>query len=115
MSLTELGFDFLTAIPCNSSSIHFVVTITGDATPHTVGGCTSTVTTGQSTAPTGWTRVQFDPTLATPPISPSAHVQSISLDLDKGSIAVIDNITINNQPVAKGSSTTYTPPPSHDD
>jgi hypothetical protein len=114
MSLTELGFDFLTAIPCNSSSIHFVVTITGDATPHTVGGCTSTVTTGQTTAPTGWTRVQFDPTLATPPISPTAHVQSISLELDKGSIAVIDNITINNQPVGKGSSYSTSPSP-HDD
>jgi hypothetical protein len=114
MSLTEVGFDFLTAIPCNTGSIHFVITTT-NSTTHTVGGCTSTVTTGQSTAPTGWTRVQFDPTQATPPMSPSDHVQSISLDLNQGSIAVIDNITINRTAVGKGSSTTYTPPSKRDE
>jgi len=105
ISLTEVGFDSNSGIPCvNGGSVHFDIITTG-GTAHTLGGCTSTLTTNQSTAPTGWTRLEFDPSKATPPISAADHVQSISIELDKGSIAVIDNITVNGVTVGKGYST----------
>jgi len=111
MSLTELGFDFRAAIQCSTDSVHFLITTT-DGTQHTLGGCTSSAATAQSTTPAGWMRLRFDPSKATPPISPTDHVQSISLALDKGSIAVIDNIYINNAFTGKGSSTSYSTSPS---
>src|SRR6266849_5519927 len=106
ISLTELGFDFRASIQCSTNSIQFVV-ITTDGVKHTVGGCTSSPTTPPSSAPAGWMRLRFDPSQATPtPISKTDQVQSISIELDKGStstgsIAVIDNIEINGVPVGK--------------
>jgi len=111
MSLTELGFDFRASVQCSTNSLQFVV-VTADGVKHTVGGCTSSPTTPPSSAPTGWMRLRFDPSQATPtPISKTDHVQSISIVLDKGStstgsIAVIDNIEINGVPVGKRTTST---------
>ena len=111
ISLTELGFDFRASIQCSTNSLQFVV-ITTDGVKHTVGGCTSSPTTPPSSAPAGWMRLRFDPSQATPtPISKTDHVQSISIELDKGStstggIAVIDNIEINGVPVGKWATST---------
>jgi hypothetical protein len=109
MSLTEVGFDFNASIQCSTNTVHFIITTT-DGTSHTLGGCTSSLTSTQSTAPTGWMRLRFDPSKASPAISPSEHVQSISIEVGNGSsstgsIAVIDNITINGTLTGKGSST----------
>jgi hypothetical protein len=108
MSLTELGFDFRAGIQCSADSVHFLV-VTTDTMPHTVGGCTSSSTLPPSSAPTGWMRLRFNPSQASPPIT--SPVQSISLVLEKGStstgsIAVIDNIEINGVPVGKGATST---------
>jgi hypothetical protein len=111
MSLTELGFDFRAGIQCSTDAVHFLITTT-DGTSHTLGGCTSSAVTAQSTAPTGWMRLRFDPGTASPAINPNDHVQSISLVLDKGSIAVIDNIYINNAFTGKGSSNSSSTSPS---
>jgi hypothetical protein len=111
MSLTEIGFDSNASIPCGANSPKFVV-VTTDQVSHTVGGCTTNSTIPASAPPTGWTRFRFSTSQATPtPISPTAHIQSISLELgyastSTGGIAVIDNIEINSMPVAKGG--TYT-------
>jgi uncharacterized protein with FMN-binding domain len=110
MSLTELGFDFRASIPCSSDSAYFMV-VTTDGVKHSVGGCTSSPTTPPSSAPAGWMRLRFDPKQATPAIN--SPVQSISIELNKGSvttgsIAVIDNIEINGMPVGKGATWTST-------
>jgi hypothetical protein len=108
MSLTELGFDFRASIQCSTNSLQFVV-VTTDGVRHTVGACSSSSTTPASSAPTGWTRLRFDPRQASPAIN--SPVESISLELDKGStstgsIAVIDNIEVNGVPVAKVATST---------
>jgi len=111
MSLTEFGFDFNASIPCGANSPKFVV-VTTDMVSHTVGGCTTNSTIPASAPPAGWTRLRFSPSQATPPISSTAHIQSISLELGYGSassggLAVIDNIEINRMPVAKAPTTTW--------
>jgi hypothetical protein len=109
MSLTEVGFDFNADIQCSKNTVHFIIT-TADGTSHTLGGCTSSSTTTQSSSPTGWMRLRFDPSKASPAIAPNEHVQSMSIELGNGSgstgsIAVIDNIYINSAFIGKGSST----------
>ena len=111
MSLTELSFDFRTDIPCTSGSPLFQV-VAMDGTTHTYGGCKSSPTTPASSAPMGWTHVQFDLTQA--PSTLNSQVKSISLVLEQGSsstgsIAVIDNIQINKVPVGKGAAPTPNP------
>jgi hypothetical protein len=122
MSITELGVDFRASIHCSTNSIHFLV-VTTDGKSHTVGGCTSStnLATPSSTWPSGWTRLRFEASQASPAIN--SPVQSISIVLDKGStsmgsIAVIDNIQVNGTPVGKGAtsgststSTSPTPTP----
>jgi len=113
MFLTKLGFDMREGIQCSAGALQFVVvTTTGK---HTVGGCSSPKAV-QSSAPMGWTHLQFDPASATPPISSTDQVQSISIMLGKGStstgsIAVIDNIEINGVLVGKGTASTSTATP----
>jgi hypothetical protein len=114
MNLTELSFDFRAEIPCTSGSPQFLV-VTMDGTTHTYGGCKGSPTTLASSAPAGWTHVQFDLTQA--PSTLNSQVRSISLVLQQGSsstgsIAVIDNIQINKVPVGKG---TTAPPTPRDD
>jgi len=111
MNLTELSFDFRADIPCTSGSPQFMV-VTMDTKTHMYGGCKSSPTTPASSAPTGWTHVQFDLTQA--PSTMNSQVQSISLVLQQGStstgsIAVIDNIQINKVPVGKGAAPTPNP------
>jgi hypothetical protein len=111
MSLTELSFDFRASIPCSADSPHFVV-VTMDGTTQTYGGCKSSSAATTTSAPTGWTHLQFDLSQATR--ATSSPVQSISLVLDKGtastgSIAVIDNIAVNGVPVGKGAAPTPNP------
>jgi hypothetical protein len=110
MSLTELSFDFRASIPCSADSPHFVV-VTMDGTTQTYGGCKSS-SAAPTSAPTGWTHLQFDLSQATR--ATNSPVQSISLVLDKGttstgSIAVIDNIQVNGVPVGKGAAPTPNP------
>jgi hypothetical protein len=111
MNLTELSFDFRAEIPCTSGSPQFLVA-TMDGATHTYGGCKSSPTTPVSSAPMGWTHVQFDLTQA--PSTLNSQVKSISLVLQQGSsstgsIAVIDNIQINKVPVGKGAASTPNP------
>jgi hypothetical protein len=111
MNLTELSFDFRAEMPCTSGSPQFLV-VTMDKITHTFGGCKSSPTTPASSAPMGWTHVQFDLTQA--PSTLNSQVQSISLVLQQGtsstgSIAVIDNIQINKVPVGKGAAPTPNP------
>lgn len=111
MNLTELSFDYRAEIPCTSGSPQFLVA-TMDGATHTYGGCTSRPTTPASSAPMGWTHVQFDLTQA--PSTLNSQVKSISLVLQQGSsstgsIAVIDNIQINRVPVGKGAAPTPNP------
>jgi hypothetical protein len=108
MSLTELSFDFRASIPCSADSPHFLV-VTMDGHMQTYGGCNISSAAPTSSAPTGWTHLQFDLSPATR--ANSSPVQSISLVLDKGtastgSIAVIDNIQVNGVPVGKGATST---------
>jgi hypothetical protein len=117
MSLTELGFDFQAGVLCTNDSPHFVVRTTNGVT-HTLGGCTAAAS--QSSPAMGWMRLRFDPKSATPAITSTDHVQSISIVLDKGSnqpgstptqnaagsIVVIDNIDINGMFTGKSSSST---------
>jgi hypothetical protein len=108
MTLTELSFDFRASIPCGANSPQFVV-VTTDRVTHTIGGCTSIPNTPSSSAPMGWTRLRFD--LSQGPQAITSPVQSITLELDKGSpqtgsIAVIDNIEVNGVPVGKGATST---------
>jgi hypothetical protein len=110
MNLTELSFDFRAEIPCTSGSPQFLV-VTMDTMTHTYGGCKSSPTPASS-APTGWTHVQFDLTQA--PSTMNSQVKSISLVLQQGtsstgSITVIDNIQINKVPVGKGAAPTPNP------
>jgi hypothetical protein len=120
VSLTSLGFDLRAGVQCGPDSPQFVVVTTNGVT-HSVGGCSSSLATPQSSAPMGWTHLQFDPASATPPISQTDQVQSISVVLGKGanqspltstpttgSIAVIDNITVNGMPVGKRSTSSST-------
>jgi hypothetical protein len=113
MNLTGLSFDLRAGTQCGAGSPQFVIVTTGGT--HTLGGCSSSLAATQSSAPMGWTHLQFDPASATPPINPTDQVQSISVVLGKGlnqtgaaltqttgSIAVIDNIQINGMLVGKG-------------
>jgi hypothetical protein len=109
MNLTEVGFDLRAGVPCGTDSPQFLI-VTTDKMMHTIGGCTSSIKTTQSSAPMGWTRLQFDPDKATPAIN--SQVQSISIVLGKGStstgsIAVIDNIEINGVSVGKDTTSTW--------
>jgi hypothetical protein len=111
MNLTELSFDFRADIPCTSGSPQFLV-VTMDGATHTYGGCKNSPTTPASSAPMGWTHMQFDLTQA--PSTMNSQVKSISLVLQQGSsstgsIAVIDNIQINRVPVGKGAAPTPNP------
>jgi hypothetical protein len=117
MSLTELGYDFRAGIVYDCDSPHFVI-VTTDTVKHTLGGCSGPYTAGQTAPATGWMRLRFDPKNATPPIDSAAHVQSMSLVLEKGpnqpgstptetatgTIVVIDNIDINGTFTGKSSS-----------
>ena len=96
-TLSVLGFDLREGSLCSAKGPRFVV-VTSDNVVHTVGSCKDANL--QAAPASGWKRFQFDPSQATPAITPDMTVQSIALMVDdgpsaNGGMVVIDNININ--------------------
>ena len=97
ITLSELGFDLREGSLCSARGPRFIV-VTSDNVVHSVGGCNPA--NAQSAPAKGWTRFRFDPSQATPAITPESTVKSIALMLDGGpeaggGMVVLDNINVN--------------------
>ena len=103
ITLNALGFDIRQGSLCTANAPRFIVK-TSDDVVHTLGGCDAAST--QQAPATGWKRFRFDPSQATPAISPDAVIKSIALMVDEGpeanaGMVVLDNINVNDTFIEK--------------
>ncbi len=104
ITLTELNFDYYSAdtnAHCGAGAPRFNV-VTSDNVTHFFGCADGSATDLGN----GWTHVTFDPTnpaQAFPVVAPGTTVNSIDIVFDEQGYTHIDNISVNDQIIARGS------------
>ena len=98
ITLTEIGWDVRDDGHCGAGAPRFNVT-TSDGVTHFIG-CASPPSSSASVPAPGWTRYEYDPATAFPPILPTDTVESILIVFDEGEnvgpgFVYLDNININ--------------------
>jgi hypothetical protein len=103
ITLTELNFDYNSSEYCGGGAPRFNV-VTSDNVTHFFGCNTGTATA--STTNPDWTHVTFnpsDPGQAFPIIASGVTVKSIDIVFDEHGFTHIDNISVNDQVIGRGS------------